>query len=990
MLVASFSTDKVRFRRTLAKLVLTLVFVILSTARVFAVTYEFNNGTILVDGLSYSLDNFTYTYDGANYTSGSGLSWYVSGVNVITGEAFGFIETLVAGSSSGGPNGYDIVNNVLTIRHNVTATDTLAGAISVGYGTGKLENNIVYIDNLSTIVGSVIGGAVRGDLRQLDSRGNIVYVRDATAITGDVIGGSSDNGSAIGNLVRIESGTVTSATGVIGGSGTISASGNTIRLDNGTIDGNMYGGYTDNGTATNNEVLVIHTINNANANRVTGDIYGSWSVNGSVSNSRVFIDDNSSIIGNIYGGYSDNMTSTGNSVSLTGNRILGAIPNVDGNIYGGKSGLGDVWGNSVSISVADNITGGIYGGYSDNGTSSGNSVSLMSGAVGGVYGGYSDNVTATGNTVVIDGDNVTFATTSLPLAYQATGGYGDYAISNRLTIKNIDNTTIAGVAGGYGITRADGNTLELLGDSEYHIELAYGGVTSDSNVSHAGNNTVIVSNPNVTIESLTGGWTRDDGTGTSANNNTIIINGGTFTTSVIVGSGLTTNGNTLTINGGTFDTADIVGGTTTTLNNTLNVTKEIMAKSVRGFSTFNLTVNNVNAIIMADDVTFEDNSTLKLKIGKGVPLFEQGDTFTIIETNNSIINGPAEETIIQATRGITLLYDVALGYNTARVLYATVMSDGVNPQTKALSEGFLAGMTALQFGANVATENALQNMTIATRDGSGMFVGSGGNAMRHKTGSYIDTIGFSIAAGMAKKRLFDYGEMVAGEFLEYGQADYDSYNSFNTTSAINSEGNTQYIGLGTMGRFQSVSDNFIEASIRGGMYKTRYESNDFEEYADFDASAPYFAIHFGAGHIQFIGARTTFTPFVKQFWTMQLGDTVKVAGDKIKFENVLSTITRAGVQMSHGFSDVFWTSIKLAYEYEHNGKARATVFDRDIEVPSLTGSTFAAGLGFDITPRRFPISTSFDVDLATGQREGVSGSLQFTWNFKAKDVKANK
>ncbi|GAB7140575.1 hypothetical protein RsTz2092_05250 [Deferribacterales bacterium RsTz2092] len=1006
MFVAPFSTIKVRFRRTLAKLVLTLVFVILSTAHVFAVTYEFNNGTILVDGIPYSLADFTYTYDGASYTSGSGLNWYVSGVNVITGEALSGIETLVAGSSDGGPGSYNIVNNTLTIRHNVTA-DTLAGAVSVGYGTGRLENNTVYIDNLSTIVGNVIGGAVRGELRRLNSRNNSIYVYDATAITGDVIGGSSDSGSAIGNLVHIESGTITSATGVIGGSGTISASDNTVRLDNGTIDGNMYGGYTDNGTATYNGVQIIHGNDSAH---ITGDIYGSWSGNGKVSNSWVTMFGNVNIIGNIYGGYSDNMTSTGNSVSLTGNSIVGA-PNVvgsiygnTGNIYGGYSRLGDVSGNNVFISAVDNITGNVYGGYSDSGTSSNNSVSIRSSSGNffeDVYGGYSRDGIARENIVFIDG-NININLT-IGLEAQIAGGRGVSAIANKLVIMN-NAGNIRNVAGGLGVTEADGNTLELLGNSAYRIGWwAYGGKTeSEDSPSHASYNTVIVSNPNVIVQRLAGGSTQDWGIDTTANNNTIIINGGTFIGGVIVGSALTTNGNTLTINGGTFDTAIIVGGTSTTLNNTFNLTTEIRAKSVRGFSTFNLTVNTVNAVIRAEEyVTFEDNSILKLKVSRGAPLFERGDTFTIIETSDGIIiNGPVDGTRMLATSGMTLCYDVVLGYNTAKILYATVMSDGLvaNPQLKSLSEGFLAGMTALQFGANVATENALQNMAITTKKGSGIFVGTGGNATRYKTGSYIDTIGFSIAAGIAKKVFFDYGEMVAGEFLEYGQAGYDSYNSFNTTSAINGEGKTQYIGLGTMGHFQSVSDNFIEASIRGGMYKTHYESNDFEEYVDFDASAPYFAIHFGVGHIQFIGARTTFTPFVKQFLTMQLGDTVKVAGDEIKFENMLSTITRAGVQMSHGFSDVFWTSIKLAYEYEHNGKARATLFyrdgatmfDRDIEAPSLTGSTFAAGLGFDITPRRFPISTSFDVDLATGQREGVSGSLQFTWNFKAKDVKVKK
>ncbi|GAB7140519.1 hypothetical protein RsTz2092_04680 [Deferribacterales bacterium RsTz2092] len=297
--------------------------------------------------------------------------------------------------------------------------------------------------------------------------------------------------------------------------------------------------------------------------------------------------------------------------------------------------------------------------------------------------------------------------------------------------------------------------------------------------------------------------------------------------------------------------------------------------------------------------------------------------------------------------------------------------------------GYITGMTTLKFGADTAVENGLHNISSVVSGERSLFVGMGGDSVRYDIGSHINVWGYAVVAGTAHRQTFEHGELVLGDFLEYGMAAFESFE--NPIPTLKDRGYTNYVGAGTMGHFKASNNMSAEASVRFGKVKTHYNINDSTPSYYDNTSSLYLATHLGIGYQLKLGEGFTIGAFAKQFWTMQVGDSIdNESGDRIEFQNIVSAITRVGLQASFPMSDIMGASIRLAYDYESNGKVRATSNGNNIDIPSQIGGTYMAGFGFDIKPKELPISTSFDVDMATGMREGAVIGVQFTYNFQPK------
>ena len=303
-------------------------------------------------------------------------------------------------------------NNIIII----SKTDAASGRITGGSSkTGNSEGNTVLISDDSTISGRIYGGrSSEGDVN-----GNTVLINNSTLLD-NVYGGGSSEGNANGNIVIINDSKLPNI--VYGG---YSDEGNTndniVIINDSTYDSSelpavIYGGCAENSTAERNIVQITggkteliyggySGLGEAKDNIViinggeVSNVYGGTSTNGSSSNNKVYIKDGTTRY--IIAGYSTNKENINNvennSVYIGGGKVIG-------NVYGGLSENGTAYNNNVIIS-GGKITGDVFGGISENGNANHNNVVINGGKITGqVYGGKSNNGTANNNNIIITGN----------------------------------------------------------------------------------------------------------------------------------------------------------------------------------------------------------------------------------------------------------------------------------------------------------------------------------------------------------------------------------------------------------------------------------------------------------------------------------------------------------------------------------------------------------------------------------------------------------
>ena len=159
------------------------------------------------------------------------------------------LQTDAPGAIYGTRSGSDAEGNTLNVTGGSISADIYAAA-ATGNGAAAHRSGLL-IENGAQLTGSrLIAGFARGDVT-----GRAVF-RDSYA-AGSLYGGYSDSGTASGNDVTVESGTIDGAA-VGGSSETGTASGNFITVTGGTVNAVVAGGY-DDGTTTDNTVTLYDT-----------------------------------------------------------------------------------------------------------------------------------------------------------------------------------------------------------------------------------------------------------------------------------------------------------------------------------------------------------------------------------------------------------------------------------------------------------------------------------------------------------------------------------------------------------------------------------------------------------------------------------------------------------------------------------------------------------------------------------------------------------
>jgi len=317
----------------------------------------------------------------------------------------------------------------------------------------------------------------------------------------------------------------------------------------------------------------------------------------------------------------------------------------------------------------------------------------------------------------------------------------------------------------------------------------------------------------------------------------------------------------------------------------------------------------------------------------------------------------------------------------------------LNPQTKALSEGFVSGLTLVSQGADLIVGKGMaEAMGAASQDtGFGTFGALSGGWSRYNTGSHVEMSSVSLMAGISRRAELQPGDLVLGVFFEYGNGSYDTYNSFSNAASVHGDGDIYHLGGGIIGRMDFVNTGaghfYAEGSARVGSVRNEYTNSDLRDFwgreAQYESSSAYYGIHLGAGYIWKINEKAALDLYGRYFWTRQEEDSVHLStGDPVNFDDVNSHRLRVGTRFSYAVNQTFSPYVGVAYEHELDGRARAMTNGFAIPAPSMRGDTGIGELGLSLKPSlNLPLFLDLGMQGYVGKREGVTGSLQLRFEF---------
>ncbi|MBI0162494.1 autotransporter outer membrane beta-barrel domain-containing protein [Bartonella sp. M0283] len=223
------------------------------------------------------------------------------GDNVIGGRANKGTDSnqvLVSGGTIKGQisGGYSTdsasTNNTVTVK-NVTVT----GDITSGYVeksenaevSGNAEGNSLIITDEAIIEASPeedsknVNGVTSGYTQYGSALKNTLLVTSKAEVNKGVVAGVSENGDVSGNSLTISGEAHLLRYGVGGKTLIGDATNNSVSIEDATIDGNVYGGYTSNGNATDNLITLT-----GEKVKIGGIVYGGFTDDEARSSADVF------------------------------------------------------------------------------------------------------------------------------------------------------------------------------------------------------------------------------------------------------------------------------------------------------------------------------------------------------------------------------------------------------------------------------------------------------------------------------------------------------------------------------------------------------------------------------------------------------------------------------------------------------------------------------------------------------------------------------
>lgn len=604
-------------------------------------------------------------------------------------------------------------------------------------------------------------------------------------------------------------------------------------------------------------------------------------------------------------------------------------------------------GNKVTIGraggadVLDLNSCAVYGAKGQSGDTVGNNeVWINSGKMGSVNGGIisADLGTVTNNKVYVSGGTIASVRGGFGLGYVAITGNEVYVTNSSII------SEYGGVYGAYG------DSYSAITDNVVHI--------SDSTV--AGE--------------VMGGHTNYSG---AATGNSVTISGRpTFAADSVIYGGYSASG------------GEVSG-------NILNIKSTgITVSNIKNFDVYNFylpdTVQAGDVLLTvtggsSNEQTDLKGSSVNVGITGSAPALKSGDNVTLLHNANGIL---ADGTTVygKMTQGVSLEYDFTTVLQNGDSLVTTIIKSGISDDTKSLVETQAAAAGFINSGADLLVSSGITSMSkVTSAEDNAIFGAMSGGSMRYDTGSHADVKGYNFALGMGKAVANNAGRLTFGPFVEYGYGDYTSY----LDNGVRGDGKTKYYGVGVLARQDDKSGVYYEGSLRYGRMDADYASNDLGTagvHSSYDSSSAYYGAHLGIGKVTGLNDTTKADVYAKLLYTHQNGDSVTLQGEGngevYDFDAVDSTRARVGARVSKAYSERGTGYVGLAYEYEFDGEARATVKGFSTPAPSIKGSSGLVELGYILQPQGVNDPTiNIGLQGWGGKKQGFTGNVDFVWTF---------
>ena len=843
-------------------------------------------------------------------------------------------------------------------------TDTFGGRSKAGNSTR--ENTLEVASGTHTnVYGGWTSGSSSTATDKDNSYKNTVTVKGSANVTNTLYGGYTEaaGGKATENTVTVEKDLATA--NIIGGKAAAEASNNTVNLANATVN-SVTGG---EGATTNN-----NTVNLKGNAQVTGALKGGTAANG-----------------------------TGNTLNVTGTN------NKAGSISGFQKLTFDT--TNADANPMLQVTGGAatdvdWTTLTATGAASETPKTLMENTAGiNTNGRVGDAVKSelnTDATMETNIDVVKSVSTVTKLVYE---GY---------TVKGSTKTTTYGADTWAGRSKA-GNTTQdntlTLDDTSKSYTTVYGGWTSGTGTKAAADkqNNSLNNTVNYTAGTLTGTLYGGYAANGEASGNTVNLGAIQTAANIYGGFGSVTKNNTINLTGARV-TGTVYGGSAANgTGNTLAVYKPSEVQDFAGvqnlhFHTDELTAGTTTPLLKLGTTT-KDIRGLNIGVDRrgDAPKLKKGDKLLLMKTaGGDLTTDDKIENKIEGKQGMARRYTYEIkkentGELTATVTHAGLGDDAKSPvETRAglsnlvnqgadyiIENGMSAAETALRAdagaGSSAKSGKSAQRKTADTDNASyQLWAGVGANAMRLESGSYVDSKGWNLGVGWAREdTMKDGAKRLFSPFVEYGRGSYDSY----LDNGTHGSGTISYLGIGILGKLTQQDGLWLEGSVRGGRATSDYQLHGSSD-ADYDGSNTYYGIHLGIGKTVELRKDAAIDAYARYFWSHQNGMSVKLSsGDDYDFASVDSHRLRLGFRYSQKdqHKGEFYTG--LAWEYEFDGEARATIGGDAAPSPSLKGSSAMLELGYRFMPKNSRVSYDLHLNGWQGKRKGITGGASVKWAF---------
>ena len=704
---------------------------------------------------------------------------------------------------------------------------------------------------------------------------------------------------------------------------------------------------TEKGAATGSVITV------RSGARVTGAAIGAKARGGAVQKSSAVAEGGT--IAQLIGGQSASGIADTNTAELRGGTV--------GSMIGGESRTGAAKGNAAAVrgGSVTSAAGGKAGAASE-----GNSVLMQGGTAANLVGGTGASSAKDG--VRVRGGSVTSSIIG------GTAAHGNAVQSTAV----IEGGTVRGtVLGASASGKAEQNAVTLTGgDIRADIIGARAGGDAEANT--------ITVNTNIT------GNVAGAAAGAKALKNVIDLGNITVRGNVIGGQGNVTNDNIIHLRKSTV-TGVITGGTAASgTGNTLVVHPGAsQMSSFTGVQNLHFyldqTVDKTAPIL---SLTGSSQDLRGVKIGVGVidgkiPALRVNDQLNLIKmaAGGTLMTDAVIKNTTTGMQGVSLHYDFSITRSTPGELTATVTKAALGEQTKSFVETRAGMSDFINHGADSLASGSMNaaQKEAAKSGGYALWAATDKSNMKAKTGSYIDTNGWSLGLGWARTQRAKAGAWTFGPFVEYGHGSYGSY----LNDGTHGSGKISYIGGGLMAKYAQRSGLWVEGSVHGGRAKSDYTGSIYKgTVSSYDGSSSYYAAHLGLGRELRIRRGDQLDTYLRYFYSHQAGMNATLSsGEDYTFDSVNSHRLRLGLRYTHRDSPASHVYAGLAFEYEFDGEARASFQGYSTPSPSLKGASGMLEIGYRFAPKGAKVSYDFNMTGWQGRREGVSGSANVKWMF---------